>query len=383
MTTIYLGGPMRGYSQFNFKEFDRVGAILREHGYDVLSPAEHDRETGFDETLNSLDGFDLEEAMLWDLAAVERSDSVIFLHGWQKSEGCRMEYEHAKKHKKFVYEFTDGQLPGGFSLQSVLSLGTSVNTGQTDVDRVVTEPRTNGMTATNLVDTTMIFDGNIVHPGKTCPWTSDGDCTCEQEDTKSVNERAHDTVPLHVLWADIAKQTAGSLQPMEDPYEAGRQKRLAASNPAVGVTVDPVPLTEQLREEKKRMDAAMKKLFRGLGSDEQEQRLTSPTGAEKGAKLARYDLIPPGPLKALAEHYGRGARKYADRNWEKGYDWSLCFAAMMRHAWAFWAGEDIDPETGSPHLAAVQWHACALQEFATTHPDYDDRPSTRADEEYE
>lgn len=107
---------------------------------------------------------------------------------------------------------------------------------------------------------------------------------------------------------------------------------------------------------------------------EKEVRVVDPTtGGQKGAKLERYDLIPAGPLKLLAEHYGRGAKKYEERNWEKGYKWSLSFAAMMRHAWAFWRGEDIDAETGSPHLVAVAWHAFCLLEFAQRHPKMDDR----------
>lgn len=105
-----------------------------------------------------------------------------------------------------------------------------------------------------------------------------------------------------------------------------------------------------------------------------EVRVIDPdTGGAKGSKLARFDLIPPGPLYALAEHYGRGAEKYDARNWERGTAWSLNFAALQRHAWAFWSGEDIDPDTGSPHLVAVAWHAFALLEFARTHPEKDDR----------
>ena len=110
-----------------------------------------------------------------------------------------------------------------------------------------------------------------------------------------------------------------------------------------------------------------------LGQD--EVTITDPTtGGKKGQKLARFDLIPAGPLQALAEHYGKGARKYEDRNWEKGYAWSLSFGAMQRHAWAFWNGEDIDEETGSPHLAAVAFHAFALLEFMNFQRKLDDRP---------
>jgi hypothetical protein len=106
-----------------------------------------------------------------------------------------------------------------------------------------------------------------------------------------------------------------------------------------------------------------------------EVRVVDPdTGGEKGSKLERFDLLPVYPLEVTARHYGRGALKYADRNWERGYAWSLSFAAMMRHAWAFWRGEDIDAETGSPHLAAVVFHAFALMEYGQTHPEKDDRP---------
>lgn len=98
------------------------------------------------------------------------------------------------------------------------------------------------------------------------------------------------------------------------------------------------------------------------------------TGGEKGAKIERYDLIPVEPLRQVAKHYGVGAKKYAERNWELGYDWSKSFAAMQRHAWQFWGGEDIDPETGSHHMAAVIFHAMALIEWAETHQEKDDRP---------
>lgn len=107
------------------------------------------------------------------------------------------------------------------------------------------------------------------------------------------------------------------------------------------------------------------------------------TGGQKGTKLARFDLIPTAPLWDVAELYGKGALKYAPNNWRKGYDWSLSYAALQRHAAAFWSGEDLipedpnDPTSGSPHLAAVAWHALTLLEWIRTHPELDDRPSTK------
>lgn len=105
----------------------------------------------------------------------------------------------------------------------------------------------------------------------------------------------------------------------------------------------------------------------------QEVRMTSASGGEKGRKLARHSLIPTRALTALAERYGRGAEKYDDRNWERGYDWSLSYDALQRHLIAFWGGEDYDEETGQHHLSAVMWHATVLYEFTLDHPEYDDR----------
>lgn len=105
-----------------------------------------------------------------------------------------------------------------------------------------------------------------------------------------------------------------------------------------------------------------------------EVRTTSATGGQKGMKLARYDLVPADPLRSLATLYGKGASKYADRNWERGYEWSKSFAALNRHLWQFWSRQDTDDETGMPHITAVAWHAFTLAEFMRTHPEYDDRP---------
>lgn len=104
-----------------------------------------------------------------------------------------------------------------------------------------------------------------------------------------------------------------------------------------------------------------------------EVRSVSATGGEKGTKLARFDLIPIGPLTELAKHYGRGARKYDDNNWRRGYEWSKNYAAAQRHMTQFWNGEDIDPETGTPHVICAAWHMFALHEFMIEFPEYDDR----------
>ncbi len=105
------------------------------------------------------------------------------------------------------------------------------------------------------------------------------------------------------------------------------------------------------------------------------------TGGEKGSKLARFDLIPPDALNAIAEVFGRGARKYADRNWEKGYAWGLSIAALERHLNAWKRGKSLDNEgegaTGAHHLAQVAWHAMVLYTFERFSLGTDDRSLTR------
>jgi hypothetical protein len=102
--------------------------------------------------------------------------------------------------------------------------------------------------------------------------------------------------------------------------------------------------------------------------------VTASTGGEKGSKLARFDLLPWDQLWKVAELYGRGAKKYDDRNWEKGYPVSLSMAALVRHLSLFWQGEDNDPETGCSHLASVIFHALAMMRFIETFPAMDNRP---------
>lgn len=71
----------------------------------------------------------------------------------------------------------------------------------------------------------------------------------------------------------------------------------------------------------------------------------------------RMDLIPPEFLVETAKVLAYGAEKYTPNNWCAGADWGRYFAAMQRHLWAWWAGEDTDPETGLSHLAHA---ACCL-----------------------
>ena len=96
-------------------------------------------------------------------------------------------------------------------------------------------------------------------------------------------------------------------------------------------------------------------------------------GRKDDTNKLRWDLLPVAPLTRVVEVYTMGAKKYDDRNWEKGIKWGRVFAAMMRHAWKYWGGERNDPEDKQHHLASVVWTALTLMEYENTHPEFDDR----------
>lgn len=89
------------------------------------------------------------------------------------------------------------------------------------------------------------------------------------------------------------------------------------------------------------------------------------TATKHDSGKLRYDLIPPEAMSALASILTAGAARYGERNWEAGFDWGRLFGAAQRHLWQFWAGEDVDPESGQPHLH----HALANLAFLVAHQD--------------
>jgi len=68
----------------------------------------------------------------------------------------------------------------------------------------------------------------------------------------------------------------------------------------------------------------------------------------------RFDLLPPYAILRLAQHFENGARKYGDRNWEKGQPLSRYLDSAIRHLFAYLGGSRVED-----HLAAVAWNALA------------------------
>lgn len=96
-------------------------------------------------------------------------------------------------------------------------------------------------------------------------------------------------------------------------------------------------------------------------------------GRKDDAAKPRMDLLSPAALNGTAEVLRYGAEKYAAHNWRKGIAYSRLVGAALRHLFAFLAGENLDPESGLPHLDHAACCIMFLQETWRTRPDLDDR----------
>jgi hypothetical protein len=74
----------------------------------------------------------------------------------------------------------------------------------------------------------------------------------------------------------------------------------------------------------------------------------------------RFDLLDDAFEAEVAAVLTHGATKYADNNWQRANPSEAkarYYAAIRRHLSAWRRGEEIDPDSGQPHLACV---ACSV-----------------------
>lgn len=88
--------------------------------------------------------------------------------------------------------------------------------------------------------------------------------------------------------------------------------------------------------------------------------------AEKDGKV-QYEKIPWQILESDARVHAHGAAKYGERNWRLDKILASTYeGAIMRHFIAWATGEDIDPDSGEPHLNHVR-ACCAIVLDAGNH----------------
>lgn len=97
--TIYIAGPMRGYDNWNFDSFDRQAKSLRQNGWEVINPAELERNLqkkygendphDFNPNTNQSDQEFLRKALQQDMTQIcDNCTALYMLSGWEKSKGA-------------------------------------------------------------------------------------------------------------------------------------------------------------------------------------------------------------------------------------------------------------------------------------------------------
>jgi hypothetical protein len=78
---VYISGPMTGYEDLNFPNFNKMANKLRLQNYDVVNPTEINF-IGNDSWIGWMKG---------DLKAMMECDTIVLLDDWEKSKGATIE----------------------------------------------------------------------------------------------------------------------------------------------------------------------------------------------------------------------------------------------------------------------------------------------------
>lgn len=87
----------------------------------------------------------------------------------------------------------------------------------------------------------------------------------------------------------------------------------------------------------------------------------------------RWSLVDFDTLEGMVKVLEFGASKYSDDNWKLGLKTKGITESLMRHLVAYLRGEDIDQESGLPHVDHIQCNAMFLAYMAKFKPEFDNR----------
>jgi hypothetical protein len=88
-------------------------------------------------------------------------------------------------------------------------------------------------------------------------------------------------------------------------------------------------------------------------------------GVKDDESKLKYTLIPHEVVTALAKVFHYGATKYQPDNWKHIEDKHRILDALWRHLIAYLSGEEIDQESGLPHIDHLLTNAAMLSYFHT------------------
>jgi hypothetical protein len=101
-----------------------------------------------------------------------------------------------------------------------------------------------------------------------------------------------------------------------------------------------------------------------------------PSAIKHDAGKPRWDLLPFDFMDDVAAVLAYGAKKYADRNWEKGMAWGRLLRASIGHLASWARGIELDEESGLPHLAHAACSVLMLGALVKRKVGTDDRKVT-------
>jgi hypothetical protein len=96
-------------------------------------------------------------------------------------------------------------------------------------------------------------------------------------------------------------------------------------------------------------------------------------GAHFDEGKAPIHLIPSEAILGIAHSLGFGAKKYGEYNFRYGMKHTKILDSLIRHALAYLAGEDNDPESGLSHIQHIGANYAMLEYLRIHHPELDDR----------
>lgn len=106
---IYLSGPITGALDYQ-RKFNLAEIRLKDAGYSVVNPAKCNCSLPVDTKH--------EEFMHVCFAQMDLCDAVYMLKGWDKSNGCRQEFEYASRNGMTI-TFEGGTVDGKQTSKSV------------------------------------------------------------------------------------------------------------------------------------------------------------------------------------------------------------------------------------------------------------------------
>ena len=100
---------------------------------------------------------------------------------------------------------------------------------------------------------------------------------------------------------------------------------------------------------------------------------SQPVGKKDDQDKPPMQLLDSIAMEGVASVLAFGAKKYKEHNWRNGLGYSRLIGAIMRHTAAINRGEDVDSESGLPHVDHLGCSVMFLSNLMKTRKDLDDR----------